>query len=151
MSHFDTNPVREAQYAIGLPGIGYPKIPSNRECDEEYHAMKESDLVRKIIVAVKKKYPGCYVRKLADRFTRGILDVLILVKCKTPDRGVGKEWVYGKEFTGTLFVEVKTSTGVLAKLQEQEVREIQQAGGEVIVARDVDCVLAKLEAMGAIQ
>ncbi len=103
--------------------------------------MKESAIVSRIIKKVKEKYPMAYVRKLSDRFTRGILDVLIVVKTKV---------VIYEQYHCTLFVEVKTATGETSALQGKEILDIQQAGGEVLVARDVETVLAKLEEMGAI-
>jgi hypothetical protein len=109
--------------------------------------MSESTIVRTIIKAVKAKYPRAYVRKLSDRFTRGVPDILIVVHCS---QAMGK-WFYQDEFCGVLFVETKTKKGRLSKLQGIELASIQENGGEAIIARDADTVLAKLEAMGAVK
>lgn len=102
--------------------------------------MKESSLVSKIIAAVKVKYPNAYVRKLSDRFTRGIPDILIIV-------GTHQYSEYGSM---TLMVETKIKNGKLSKLQEIELKSICYAGGEAISAYDVETVMAKLEEMGAV-
>lgn len=100
----------------------------------------ESRIVESIIHAVKRKYPRAYIRKIADRFSRGIPDLLILVHCM--GRAVGQG--------GVLFVEVKTADGIVSKIQEAEMSSIRQNNGEVMVATGVDEVLAKLEDMGAV-
>ena len=108
---------------------------------------KESAIVRDIIAAVRQKYPRAYVRKIADRFTRGIPDVLIVVHCC---------WLEFNE-VGVLFVETKTKTGRLSAIQKAEHAEIERAKDglllktlQVIVARDREAVLAKLEEMRAV-
>ena len=98
--------------------------------------MKESLLVQKIIRAVRERYPAAYVRKLADRFNRGLPDILILFNS-----------VYG--IPKSLFVEVKTDRGVLSEIQKQEHIDIARAGGVVVVARDVEFVLDVLREMKA--
>jgi hypothetical protein len=40
---------------------------------------KEGPLVTRMIAAVRKKYPRAFVRKLSDRFQRGLPDILIMV------------------------------------------------------------------------
>lgn len=100
----------------------------------------ESKIVESIIHAVKRKYPRAYIRKIADRFSRGIPDLLILVHCMCRPIGQG----------GVLFVEVKTDSGVVSAIQEAEMSSIRQNNGEVMVATGVDEVLAKLEDMGAV-
>lgn len=106
--------------------------------------MKESALVQKIIKAVKAKYPNIYVRKLADRHTRGLPDIVIVVQCSVWIRQWNDKWA------GILFVETKTDKGKPSKLQEKEIESIWRNGGEAIIARDVETVLAKLEGMGAV-
>lgn len=108
--------------------------------------MKESALVSKIIKAVRAKYPRAYVRKLADRFTRGIPDILIVIHCSA----FVHQWNEDCEWCGVLFVETKTKTGKLSKLQERELASICENGGKAIVARDSETVLKKLEDIGAI-
>ncbi len=105
--------------------------------------MKESALVRNIMAAVRAKYPKAYVRKIADRFTRGIPDILIVFGRDGGDR-LG---------TGVLFVEAKTDDGRVSQIQEAEHAAILGVGAfgcYVTVARNVESVLAKLALMGAI-
>lgn len=104
--------------------------------------MKESVIVKKIIAAVRAKYPRAYVRKISDRFTRGLPDILIVVKTDVCDV---------EEYHGTLLVEVKNEKGVLSKLQRKELVSVIDAGGKFIVARSVEDVLIQLGDMGAIQ
>jgi hypothetical protein len=107
--------------------------------------MNEGTIVRKIIKAVKVNYPKAYVCKISDRFTRGLLDILIVVPCKF-------DWSYREEKirSRVLFVETKTVKGRLSKIQEQTIQEICKSGAEAIVASDVETVLEKLKMMGAL-
>lgn len=98
----------------------------------------EASLVQSICHAVKRHYPLCYIRKLADRNSRGLPDLIILFRRRP-------EFVDG---AGTLWVETKTDHGRLSAIQEQEHRLIERAGGVVVVARDVATVLEILEEMG---
>ena len=100
---------------------------------------KEASLVQSIRAAVKRYYPLAVVRKLADRSTRGLPDLVILFRRKP-------EYVDG---SGTLWVETKTDKGRCSAIQDAEHHCIERAGGVVIVARDVTTVLAKLEELGA--
>lgn len=86
----------------------------------------ETQIVNAIIKAVKQKHPRAYVVKLADRYRRGLPDLLMIV-------GI------------TFFVETKTATGKLAKIQEAEHRKIRAAGGTVLLARSPKEVLDALE------
>jgi hypothetical protein len=90
--------------------------------------MSEATLVRRIKKAVKAAYPRAFVAKLADRHTRGLPDLLILLP------GV------------TLFVETKAPGGKLSPIQRAVHEEIERAGGYVLVARSVEDVLRCLEA-----
>ncbi len=110
--------------------------------------MKESAIVSKIVKAVKAKYPKIYIRKLADRHTRGLPDLVIVVHCndekfKRPTHDV-------QEWGGILFVEAKTMYGRVGPLQVLEANAIYENGGEAIFARNPEEVLNKLEEMGAI-
>jgi VRR-NUC domain len=87
----------------------------------------ESRLLRQITLAVRRAYPDAYVRKIADRMSRGLPDLLILIG------GL------------LLFVEVKTPEGRCSPIQMHEHLLIETAGGRVIVARSPDEVLAVLE------
>jgi hypothetical protein len=102
--------------------------------------MKESALVRKIIKAVKAKYKNAYVRKLSDRFTRGIPDILIITESMD-------SW----SASCTLLVETKNKSGRQEELQKLEINSICEAGGQAIFAVTVDAVLEKLEEMNAIE
>ena len=108
--------------------------------------MKESSLVRKIIAAIKKRYPHAYVRKLSDRYARGVPDILVVIHCAAFVRGLNARHEWG----GVLFIETKTQNGKLSKLQEHELSLVRANGAEAIIARDVDAVLAKLSEMGAV-
>ncbi len=87
---------------------------------------KESAIVSRIIAAVRARYPTAYVRKLSDRFQRGLPDILIIHRGKV------------------LMVEAKTPTGKLSQLQRIEGREIAIAGGAWMIATCVDDVLLLL-------
>jgi len=108
--------------------------------------MKESAIVRAIIKAVKAKYPNAFLFKISDRFRRGIPDLLIQFEGDTYLESVGFRLRHGK----TLYVETKTQTGVVSKIQTATMEEIERGGGRTIVSRDPATVLAKLELMGAI-
>ncbi len=97
--------------------------------------MREADLVSKIMKAVKAKYPRAYVVKLADRYRRGLPDLLILYSSLPP----------ADSLDSALFVEVKMPNGILSKIQQAEHKAIQQAGGDVLVATSVVQVLLALE------
>ena len=105
--------------------------------------MREKTIVSAIITQVRQKYPRAYVRKLADRFTRGLPDLLILFP-----RTIGDTC----NETGVLWVETKSRTGRLSPLQKAEhekILHVETFGLEVIVAKDTETVLAKLQEMGA--
>jgi hypothetical protein len=108
--------------------------------------MSESALVRKIIAAVRAKYKRAYVRKINDRNSRGIPDLLIVFP-----RGDRREILH--PHAGVLFVEAKTEVGVVSKIQEIEHKQIENVGAYgcwVIVARDINTVMETLEEMGAL-
>ena len=96
--------------------------------------MKESDLVRKIMKAVKASYPHAYCVKLADRYRRGLPDLMILLPYQN-----GPHCLHCDQF----FVEAKSPIGRLSKIQIEEHRLICKAGSEVLVARDVATVLER--------
>ncbi len=110
---------------------------------------RESATDRAILRAVRREYPTAYARKIADRFTRGLADILIVfrvgIEVVTEDGNeVDDSWCL------TLFVETKTSGGKTSKIQDEEHRQIRRAGGEVIVATSAADVLAKMREMGAV-
>lgn len=94
--------------------------------------MKESAIARKIMASVKSKYPTAYVRKLSDRFQRGLPDIII---------------VFGN--LCFLAVEVKTEQGRTSPLQKVEGSEINRLAprGRWIVATNAQSVLAVMEEM----
>jgi len=102
---------------------------------------REAALVRKIVAAVRKKYPRAYVRKIADRYTRGLPDLIVLF---WSERGLA---VPEAE---TLWVEAKAPGGRLSKIQEAEHESIRAAGGTVLVALSVDDVLHIMAELGAV-
>ncbi len=105
--------------------------------------MKESALVRKIIKAVRTKYPLAYVRKLSDRFSRGLPDLMVVAYCNV-------EWADGV-VSQMLFVETKSIYGRQSAIQVKEGNEIKRAGARHIVARSPEAVMTELEDMGAIE
>ena len=94
--------------------------------------LKESSLVRNIVKVVRAKYPKAYIRKLADRYSRGLPDLLIILTFDNHNRAL------------TFFVETKTKKGRLSKLQKKEMKEIFKAGGIAIVSRSVEEVIDQL-------
>lgn len=101
--------------------------------------MRESSIVADIQKRVRAAYPRAYVRKLADRHTRGVPDLLIIFRASD---GLA-------EWGSTLLVEVKASKGKQSRLQEVEQREVEVAGGNYLLARSADYVLSELERLGA--
>ena len=89
--------------------------------------MTEAYLVRHIIAAIRARKPEAYVRKLSDRYTRGLPDILVV-------------W-HGR----AIFLEIKTETGKLSKLQAREIEAIWQAGGLAHVVRSVESALSIFE------
>jgi len=86
--------------------------------------MRESTIVRQIIAAVKRDYPTAWVRKLADRYTRGLPDLLIC-------------WA-----GYTLFVEVKRPGGKLATIQALNRQQVIENGNAWIVVESALPVMA---------
>lgn len=83
-------------------------------------AKRESSLVTAIIKAIKREWPKAYVRKISDRHTRGIPDIV----CQVGD-GLA---------SACIWIEVKTEDGVLSEIQKVEHQKIWDAGGYVCVA-----------------
>ncbi len=105
---------------------------------------RESTIVRRIIAAVKKRYPTAVVWKIADRFARGRPDIIVFLPCMIAN-------TYPNRYGGVLVIETKVPVGgVLSKIQEQTIRELRAAGAECIVATCVEDVMGKLEEMGAV-
>jgi hypothetical protein len=102
---------------------------------------REATLITSIRAAIKKNYPRAYCRKISDRCTRGIPDLVIIFRCNC----------YADAKSAVLFVETKTLDGTTSAIQDAEHHCIERAGGTVIVARSVQRVLDELESMGATQ
>ena len=107
--------------------------------------MSESAIVRAIIKKVRAEYPAAYVRKFADRHTRGLPDLVIMLLC-----AIG-EYEPGRNYCGVLFVEAKTMYGRVGPLQVSEQNAILRAGGRAIFARSPEEVMNELTAMGAVR
>ncbi len=113
--------------------------------------MKESALVAKIIKKVKERCPLAYCRKLSDRFTRGIPDILIVAPPKTWQG----EWKAMRSCSMirsfTLAIEAKNPSGrgKVSKIQELEGAEINRLpGAQWLVVTSVAEVLEVLEREG---
>ena len=102
--------------------------------------MREADLVRKIMAAVKRLRPNAVIWKLSDRYTRGLPDLLILVP------GFRIAWsgsvVKGTEGATHIFaVECKARRGRLEKLQAEQGKKLASLPGcRWVVARCVEDV-----------
>ena len=110
-------------------------------------ASRESSRYKRILDAVKAKYPRAVCRKVADAYTRGWPDLEILfprVTLLSPVETV--------ESVGVLHVEVKTESGRESPLQIETILMLNQIadGCQAIFAEDAADVLAALEDMGAV-
>lgn len=104
--------------------------------------MSEAELVQKIIKEVKRRYPRAWVRKIADRFTRGLPDIVILVPTLP---------VRMQEGIFFLAVECKAPKGVATPIQRAEGEVINRLPGAIwMVAKDLDSVLSVLAKQGAV-
>lgn len=66
---------------------------------------------------VRKKFPQVFYWKIADKFYSGMPDIFLC-------------------FDGTaMFIELKTATGKVSKIQEYIFNRIRQSGIEVVVCR----------------
>jgi len=91
--------------------------------------LKERTLVQNIKQAIKTTWPRAFVVKLADRFTRGLPDLLVLLP------GV------------VVFLEAKTPSGRLSAIQRSVHEEIERAGGLVAVVTSVEDALSYIRNM----
>lgn len=105
--------------------------------------MKESAIVTAIIKALRDRYPRVYCRKLADRFQRGLPDIIVVCPCRQP--GLALE---GSFFLG---IECKTKVGRPTPLQRIEGEAINKIPGAYwMVARSVEEVMSVMESNGAV-
>lgn len=107
--------------------------------------VKEAVIVKKIMAEVKQKCPRAWVRKLSDRFTRGLSDIMIAAPAKRAD---------GEEYLFLLAVECKRLGEKPTELQEVEGVEINALPcARWIVAtgmEDVERVLSILQEHGCL-
>ncbi len=96
--------------------------------------MRESKIVRDIQARVRAEYPTAWIIKLADRYTRGIPDLLILFP------GYNSEACH-------LLVETKRKVGQTSKIQDAVHEQIRAACGNVLVARSVEEVIHAIRAV----
>jgi hypothetical protein len=99
-------------------------------------------LVSKIIKTVKKMCGDrVWIRKISDRYTRGLPDLVMVVNC-----------CCSANICPVFFIECKTKSGRLSKLQSHELKSISSvADGDfvrVIVATSVDDIVKELVALG---
>ena len=88
--------------------------------------MLEKDIERKMVAEIKKRGGLCY--KFTSPSNPGVPDRVVI----TPD---------GK----AIFVELKTKTGRLAKIQEWQVGELRKRGADVRILKGWDTVKAFIE------
>ena len=99
--------------------------------------MSEARLVDRIEKAVNGGYPSAWVVKLADRYHRGLPDLMVTFRTS-------------HNFGRTMWFETKAKDGRLSKIQIAEHDKIKRAGGLVFVAKSVDTVMATLKEYGAV-
>jgi hypothetical protein len=90
--------------------------------------VKESTIVSKIMREVRNKYPRAIVWKLADRFTRGLPDLLIFFQRLVLDSLTNKS-VLPRDYAcqvGVLAVEVKAPNGKLKSVQGKMIFDVRQ-------------------------
>lgn len=84
--------------------------------------MKGSALQQAIREKVLARHPDAYVRKLADRYTRGLPDLVII-------------YVSPAQCLVVLMVEVKGTGDRMSALQEEEQRQIEALGARTFCGR----------------
>jgi Holliday junction resolvase-like predicted endonuclease len=95
-------------------------------------AVKEISIVHAIEKEVRATYPKAWVRKLADRYTRGLPDLLIVLPGGT-----------------VVFVEVKRDDGRLAKLQAHNAFTVNRLGANWFVTTSVREVMTYIQGLRA--
>lgn len=88
--------------------------------------MRESQLKASILKMIKREFTPGFLWKISDMWISGIPDVFGIVPTKY------------KFFPFWFFMEIKTETGKLSKIQEYIIGKIQNIGGAVYVVRSVD-------------
>ena len=84
--------------------------------------MMESAITQKVMRQIKERWPQAFVVKLSDKYSRGLPDVLAIVK------GV------------CLFIEVKTDIGILSPIQVVTHDRIINAGGDVYLLQGMEAI-----------
>lgn len=90
--------------------------------------MSEAKLKTALIRKLRQKYPGCFIRKISDRWTSGLPDLFFLWQ------GVG------------IWIELKTDIGVVKDIQKYTIKAMQEQGGNAYVCRSVDEAISAIEA-----
>ena len=80
--------------------------------------------LEKFQLVAKVKTLGGYIAKLDAKANRGVPDRVITLPNK-----------------GTFYLELKTEQGVVSPLQAHQHERIRAAGGEVVVASDLACMV----------
>lgn len=88
--------------------------------------MRESTIEARLVREVKKRGGLCY--KFTSPGNPGVPDRIVILPGGT-----------------TIFVELKTEIGRLAKIQQWQIEELRERGAEVRVLKGMDQVLAFLE------
>ena len=81
----------------------------------------ETLLKNSIMNWLKSAYPGIMIMKLADKFSSGYPDLIL----------IHKNW-------GTCFVELKAKKGRISRIQEYMLNKINQSGGKATVIRSIE-------------
>jgi hypothetical protein len=89
--------------------------------------MLETSIKNAILRRIKETYPKAYVTKISDKFYSGIPDILVIIE--------------GKVF----FLEIKTSKGRVAPVQQYHINKINAAQGTARVVRSPAEALAVLK------
>ena len=82
--------------------------------------MRESILQSKVMRYLRAK--GIYARKLHDMYTAGLGDILVIID------------------GAAIFIELKSDTGKLSKIQAWEAARVREAGGIYCVCRTLEQV-----------
>lgn len=80
--------------------------------------MRESVLQSQVMRYLRAK--GIYARKLHDMYTAGLGDILVIID------------------GASIFIELKSDTGKLSKIQAWEASKVREAGGLYYVCRSLD-------------
>lgn len=88
---------------------------------------EETSLKRRVLSALKTQHPGSVVFKIADKFTAGIPDLIIVINGRV------------------IWIELKTPKGKVSNIQQYTIDKINSAGGRAYICRSVDEVMNVME------